>query len=73
MKINRADRSFGTDRVMIFGPDMPQLMSLQGKRYREVKSAILMLSDSETKFYHRIPSEDPLQPVKETEVSREEW
>lgn len=73
MKITRADRSFGTDRIMVFGPQMAQLMFLQGRQYSEVKEAILELSDSETKFYHRFPPEDPIQRLREVEVSKEEW
>lgn len=73
LKITRAERSFGTDRVMLYGPDGYCLRSLSGKQYSEVKDSILKLSDSETKFFHRIPSDDPIQPVKEVEVSREEW
>ena len=72
-KITRAERSFGTDRVMVYGSDGYCLRSLSGRQYSEVKDSILELSDSKTKFYHRIPSDDPNQPVKEKEVSREEW
>lgn len=73
MEITRADRHFGTDRVMVFGPDRVLLRPLQGGQYSEVKDTILELSDDKTKFYHRIPSEDPNQPVKEVEVSKEDW
>lgn len=73
MIITRANRSFGTDRVMVFGPHEISLRYLQGQQYSEVRDTILELSDSETKFYHRIPSDDPVQPVREIEVSREEW
>lgn len=72
MKITRADRHFGTDRVMVW-PNEIQLRSLQGRQYSEVRDIILELSNGETKFYHRIPPDDPLQPVKEIEVDKEEW
>ena len=72
-EVTRVERSFGTDRVLLYGPDEVLLRPLQGKRYSEVRDTILELSDGKTKFYHRIPSEDPSQPVKEVEVSKEEW
>jgi len=73
VKIIRAERSFGTDRVMLYGPNEYCLRSLSGRQYSEVKGSVLVLSDSETKFFHRIPSDDSNQPVKEVEVSKEEW
>jgi len=73
LKITRAERSFGTGRVLLYGPNEIQLRSLNGRQYSEVKDSILRLSNSETKFYHRIPSDDPIQPIREIKVSKEEW
>lgn len=72
LKITQADRSLGTDRVMVFGPDMVSLTHLQGRQYSEVRSTILRLTDSGTKFCHRIMISEAL-PIKVVEVIRDEW
>lgn len=71
MKITRADRYMGTDRITTVGSH--DLLFLQGRQYDEFKEVVLRLSDDETKFYHRITLDDPNLPVKEVEVSKEEW